>query len=686
MPDNLDAEERGRLLNLFNADRVLAHQVIFRHRHPDKTPLFHEEIIQLWHSMLPVNSRALVMAFREAAKSTIAEESIVLMAALRSFRNCIILGENQERAVDRLTAIKYELVHNEFLISLFGPLQDRTKWNEAKIILMNGVAIQALGRGQEVRGMKHLDTRPDFCFADDVEGKEHVRDERARRETLSWFFAEVLPALDKTARIRVNATPLDTASLPMQLLRLPAWVNKRYPIRYIAADSQWKATWSERYPLAWIHHKEEEMRRLGLHHEFMREYMCEPDDPSKKLFTSAMFKVEPRVHVWQPAFAFYDPARTARADSHSTTGWAVWSWVGGRLVVWDGGGERWLPDQMVEHVFRINDQYHPVKIGIEKDGLEEFVLQPMRREMARRGVLIPLEAVAAPKGKLDFIGSLQPFFAAGEVSFAKAMPELEAQFLNFPTGHIDAPNALAYSLKMRPGLAVYEDFNSQHVVETCIRHERAPVWLALNATRGCVTGVLCQFVDGRLNVWADWIMEGEAAQVVESLVKEARLEAGHELRLIAPATVFAGYDTIGLVSSVRKLPAELRQGADILSGRQELMGLLKQTVKGQPALALAHAAHWTINAFSSGYARGIGARGDLSAEPKDGVYRVLMEGLESFVGLAHFAVDEADKPNYAYTSTGQRYKTILPVKQETVDEKSSWIGHATDFRGSLRQR
>jgi len=182
--------------------------------------------------------------------------------------------------IDRLTAIKHEFSTNELLINLFGLLQDQAKWNEAKVILANGVVIQALGRGQEVRGMKHLDMRPDFCFCDDVEGKEHVKDEHQRKETLRWFFAEVLPALDKNARVRVNATPLDTASLPMQLKRLPTWTSRVYPIKHYAASGTWQPTWPQRYPLSWIDGKELEMRRLGLHHEFMREYMCEPDDPA----------------------------------------------------------------------------------------------------------------------------------------------------------------------------------------------------------------------------------------------------------------------------------------------------------------------------------------------------------------------------------------------------------------------
>ena len=76
---------------------VLAHHMLFRHRHPAPTPAFHHEIVRLWHGARP---QVLIQAFRGAAKSTLAEEAIVIQACLRQFHNGIILGETYERAVD----------------------------------------------------------------------------------------------------------------------------------------------------------------------------------------------------------------------------------------------------------------------------------------------------------------------------------------------------------------------------------------------------------------------------------------------------------------------------------------------------------------------------------------------------------------------------------------------------------
>jgi hypothetical protein len=223
-PDN-----RETLILKFADDRVIAHQSLFIHRHSDATPPFHDELTELWHSSAP---KVLTLAFRGGGKSTLAEEALVLAAAMKLVRNVLIVGSNADRANDRLRAIKHELETNELLVELYGDLRGPV-WNEGRIVLANGVCIQAFGRGQALRGVKHHDARPDLCFVDDCEEEEHVRSPEARQETLRWFMTELVPALDNHARLRVAATPLDREALAMVLARQSGWITKIYPIEYI---------------------------------------------------------------------------------------------------------------------------------------------------------------------------------------------------------------------------------------------------------------------------------------------------------------------------------------------------------------------------------------------------------------------------------------------------------------------
>lgn len=612
------------------------------------------------------------MAFRGGAKSTLAEEAIVLAAAMQLVKSVIILGSNSDRANDRLRAIKHEIETNEKIYQLFGELMGPT-WNEAKIVLTNGVVMQAFGRGQSLRGVKHLDIRPDFCFADDIEEEEHVRSPDARAETLSWFMSVVLPALDKGARVRVNATPLDRDALPLTLAKQPNWVTRVYPIEHIDEHGERQATWPARFPLAWVDDKRREYYSLGLTHEFEREYMCKAEDPARKTFTAGMLKVEPKVRSWHPTYAFYDPARTVKATS-ATTGWACWSWISNRLIVWDGGAEMWKPDEIIAHMFRLDDEFSPVQIGVEETGLNEFIMQPLRQEQIKRGHIIPVEPWNAPRGKLKFIESLQPYFNAGEITFAKNLSAWN-QFLSYPTGRIDFPNALAYAVKMRPGQVIFDEFSSQNVGEELRIRTRVPLHLALNAADGLTTGVLVQFVEGELNVLADWVREGDPGATVGDIVTQAALVSNGAMRLVGGRNHFGAYDRIGLRGAVAKIPNELHRGGSPVAGREQIRQLLRRTTKDHGALRISSNARWTLNAFTSGYCRAIDKLGRVSTEARSGPYRVLMEGLEAFTALLGGAIaDDADsRPNYRYTDNGQRFVSALPSAKRSHDSKGDWL-------------
>lgn len=649
---SLSNDARDAVIERLARNPRLAHATFFGHRHPDETPPFHYEIIDLWHGD---QQQVLVEAFRGAAKSTLAEEAIVIMAGLRRFRNGLILGETFERAVERLKSIKHEIEENPFLFECFGALIGPT-WTEARIVLSNGVCIQAVGRGQSLRGVKHLDARPDIAFGDDIENEESVKTPEARAATMQWLMSVVIPALDITCyKIRINGTPLDPQSMVCQLAADPGWVSRKYPCRYKDAAGVEHATWPARFPLEKIAETENSFQRLGLTTQFKQEYMCEAEDPAVKAFTSDMIKVEPTVRTWHGTWAMYDPARTVKTTS-ATTGVVVFSWINNRLIVWDAYGRQWKPDEIIADMFKVDEQYAPVTIGVERDGLEEFILQPLRQEQVRRSYAIPIRPMKAPKGKLDFIRGMQPFFKAGEVLFAKDLPDARAQLLGFPTGRIDVPNALAYALLLRPGQVIYDGFSYLNVIDEMFKLPRSPMYLAVNATQMYTTAVLCQMADGALHVLWDAVREGDPGSVLAAIVADAGLEAGQRPRLYGAPEHFGNYDTIGLRGAARKVPVDLSQGGLALDGRDEVRGLLKRHIRGTPALKVSTRARWTLNGFSAGYAKSVLKNGILSEFADEGPYKTLFEGLESFASLLKMGHIGEDQPiNWAITPDGRRY-------------------------------
>lgn len=668
---NITAPIDEELIRSLADDRVRAHAIIFAHRRqahgkPIAPAPFHPEMIRAMHSQHP---RVVCEAFRGAAKSTLAEESTVIQANLREFENALIIGASYERAVERLESIGHEIDTNEDLISAFGIQHGQTTWTESKKVMSNGVVLQAKGAGQSLRGVKYHDKRPDYVLIDDLEDEESTRTPAARQEMLRWLFKTLIPALAPHARIRFIGSRLDPEAVIVKIATDPEWMHLRYPILYPdPLTGEDRASWPAMFPLEDVYKIRDSYARQGLFEDFNQEYMCEADAPESKIFRPEHFStiVKPRVRTWEATYAMVDPAKSSNKRS-ATTAIPIWSWVGSRLIVWDCRIGSWAPDGIIDQIFQIDSEYHPVFIGVEEDSLNEFIMQPLRQAQVRKSHVVPFKKMKAQtytqgRGKTMFIESLQPFFAAHEVEFAKPMPELVAQFLSFPKGAIDGPNALAYAPRLRPGQPIYEDFTAANVVEDLTPSSGRPLYLAMNATQEMVTAVLAQYDGTTLRILADWVEEGDAGQKAAAIVRLASLEVGgRTLRPIAPKHHFEQWSNVGLRAALARVPVSLDSGGDPLAGQDEIRHLFGSSVRGLPTVQVAHAAHWTLNAFSGGYARQGQQKQDSFA---DKVYATLMLGLESFAAL--LAVDRGmddNAANYRTSADGRRYLSAMPDRK-----------------------
>lgn len=657
----------------------LAHEVLFSARHSAESPEFHLKIIDLLHS--PV-SKGVIEGFRNSAKSTRAEEAVIIKGVLKRHQNILLVGASFPRAKERLGAIKNELSTNQMIEYLFGK-QEGEVWGEGKIVLANGVCVQAVGSGMSLRGTRHLNWRPDYVVIDDLEDEETVKDPDQRDKMMRWLYGTLLPALSEdhpAALVRMLGNRLDDDAVIVRVSNDPAWRHIRIPIMEHHADGEerhdlppgrWRAMWPGMFPLEKVAEKRAEYERLGMLQTFNCEYMCEASDPEQQLFKHSHEKTYAGVRTWQAVFAAYDPARTVNSSSAST-GVAVFSWVGNRLVVWRGAAHLWLPDQIIADIFQTDDEFKPVEIGVEATGLEEFILQPLRHRALERGRLLPVRKLVPPRGKDSFIKSLQPFFKSGEIEFVNVSDEARGQLLSYPTGRIDFPNALAYALIMRPGLPVYPEFSYNNIVEGLLRTPD-PFYLAINATNQFTTAVLLQAAAGQIRVHADWIEEGPPGEVLYDLVGRASLDAGATVRARLPPAGRELADTVGLGVAARAMQLPYEAGGDALKGREHLRALLTQQRRDEPLFAVSPAARWVLNGLAAGYARRLDGRtGVVQAEPADGPYRVLFEGLEAFVARYRSIGQDEDTARYAYTDDGQRYKTILPGAGAVAPSKAEW--------------
>ena len=129
------------LLRAISEDRALGSAMLFSHRHEFETPGFHVEIMDAWRA---ADELVLIEAFREGAKTTLAEEFLLMEGAFGNFFYTIIFGETYAKACQKIEAIAYEAKTNVKVRKLFGNVLAK-KPIENKIFFTSGALIEAAG-------------------------------------------------------------------------------------------------------------------------------------------------------------------------------------------------------------------------------------------------------------------------------------------------------------------------------------------------------------------------------------------------------------------------------------------------------------------------------------------------------------------------------------------------------------
>lgn len=651
-------DQRLLLLEKFHGNPYLAHDIIFESRRKDKSPEFDKDILDLFYSH---DQKVLAEAFRGAGKSTRGEEYAILELLFQRSKFALLIGNTYDSACQRLATIKYELENNENIIELFGNQVGPT-WTYDTIVLSGGQRIQAFGARQSLRGAKtDRNDRPDLAVVDDLEDEDNVMTEQARNKTRRWFDGSLVPALIPKGKIRMVGTPLHPKALLEEKRNSKEWKSLVVPICYIK-DGREVASWPARFPMKWIEQTRHNFMEAGSITEFEQEYMCRAEDKASKPFQPEMFRRGVPAPGHRIVEIMVDPARTVNLKTSARTGYAVWSWLGNQLTVLKAYGAFHKPDEIINEIFKLNEEYSPWAVGVEKDGLEEFIMQPLRHEQLKRGETVPIVPLKAPKDKQAFISGLQAFYMAGDVIHTDQCRDLEQELLAFPTGRVDVANALAYAPKMRSGKPVYEDFGPQHIFDNLQPHKKAKRYLAVSATPAMVAAVLLQYRDNNLYVIKDWVRNEPAIEGLPIILQEATLEAG-EFITVTPAEQMDKYTNNGIPSVFKGRRNKIIRG-NLASTSVGCIGdRLKTTNKGVPAFQVSSEAKWVINGMARGYSRKMQSDGSYEDLPERNQYSLAIEAIESFTSYVKNGMLEGDDElTRAMTSSGREYYSSIPPK------------------------
>lgn len=222
-----------------------------------------------------------VIGFRDSAKSTYSTLAFPLRVAIKGdYKFIVIINDTTEQVEITMDNLRYELQNNEQIKEDFPNLVMRKSWSKYNIVLSNGVRIIGRSRGQNIRGIRHRQSRPDCIIVDDPENLKQVRMKKNRDATETWFNAEVMPAKSAFgAKLIVIGNMLHNDGFIARLSKNPLFHVERLP----AINDDGVPLWLAKYPNKdAVKRKKLEVGATSWSREYMLKAVVAEDQPIKE--------------------------------------------------------------------------------------------------------------------------------------------------------------------------------------------------------------------------------------------------------------------------------------------------------------------------------------------------------------------------------------------------------------------
>lgn len=383
-------------------------------------------------------------------------------------------ADSAQRQTDNL---KRELLTNDTVKDLWGSIKPSTaegmeeafskiSWVGQNPQTGHRTYVLPRGSGQQIRGLKYGAKRPDLLIFDDLEETNLLFSEEQRKKLKDWFFSDAMECVDQRDGAYNKVIYIDTLkhedSLLAELLELPDWHHLRLSI----CDENYNSYAPEFKSTEKIRSMVESARASGTLDHFYREHMSEPIAHEDASFKADYFKYydEDKEKLTQnpdiESFVIVDPAKTAKVTSaySAVVGVSV-NLRSNAIYVRDIVMERMERDRLMDEAINMAIRLRARVLGVETTGLDQWVEQPFRDEISRRGLslnFVPLHAkrgkgeLAYEGGKVGRISGLIPYYRQGLIYHnANVTGPLEAQLRSFPRAkRWDCMDALAYILEL----------------------------------------------------------------------------------------------------------------------------------------------------------------------------------------------------------------------------------------------
>jgi len=431
----------------------------------------HDEIFKLIDSDA---QRIAIAAPRGIGKTSIAR-TLAAKSILYRDVNFITYVSNSATAAEMQTEnLKRELRSNNEVRKIFGDIKiadsglnlDDT-FSKASWIAFGNTLVMPRGWGQQVRGLNWNNHRPQLIIVDDLENKDEIMNEDNRKKIKEWFFSDLMKSVNRYKndwKIIYIDTLKHEDSLLQTLLESSDWAS----VRLSLCDENFNSLAPDYMSTEEIAEEHKSHQEKGLLDVFYMEYMNEPTAAENASFKQEHFKYYEEtdlsfIQKTKPILEnimIVDPAKTARMQSADSAIIGVGlDYAQCKIYFRDCVAEKLYPDELYNEMFDMRARLGAHVVGIEVTGLEEFIKQPIKNEIIKRGPKAAFEPiwlkarggpVDGSKGKLKRIAALVPFYRQGYIYHnSSCCAKLETQLLSFPRSRLlDVMDAFAYVIEM----------------------------------------------------------------------------------------------------------------------------------------------------------------------------------------------------------------------------------------------
>ena len=457
---------------------------------------------QLEHISTRRGSKLNVLAPRGAAKSTIAALAYPLREALEGREPYIwLLSDTRHQAHAHLENIKNELTANAAIAAAYphttgkGPV-----WRSGSILLTNGVAVEAFGTGQRIRGRRFRAYRPTLIICDDLESDEQIRSPSARELSREWFNGTLLKAGTPDTNIVNLATALHRDALAMRLCHTPGWKSRVFRAiqHWPHAMSLWQ-DWEAIYTAVdrsdaqvmakayYNQHRDEMndgaqllwpeledlytlmcMRAEGGRTAFEREKQNSPISPEQCEWPEDYFDESIWFDRWPRPTVIktlaIDPSKGSESRRGDYSAIVMLGIDRRGLLYAEADLARRPVSQIVADGVELYRRFHPDAFGVEANQFQELLGTEFETEFRRQGLLAPRPILIDNHvNKLVRIRRLGHYLATRRLKLKSNSPGTQLlvdQLRDFPAGdHDDGPDALEMALRLAEQLAAGANHN-----------------------------------------------------------------------------------------------------------------------------------------------------------------------------------------------------------------------------------